>query len=152
MAATLIPRCVTRSIRAHGKRTRTCSSPSRWRTSTPCGVIFTSAVSSKSAALPSTNVISVCILPSQGEGPSVVPSGAGGLGRWSVPSGHALRPAGRRARCRPYPVYEELRVSSPVTYDAATDHWLVTRHRDVDALLRDRRFGRTYLHAASHEE
>ena len=52
----------------------------------------------------------------------------------------------------PYPVYEELRTSAPVTYDAATDHWLVTRHRDVDALLRDRRFGRTYLHAASHEE
>src|SRR6476646_4351323 len=43
----------------------------------------------------------------------------------------------------PYPVYEELRTSAPVTYDAATDHWLVTR---------DRRFGRTYLHAASHEE
>jgi len=52
----------------------------------------------------------------------------------------------------PYPVYEEQRASAPVTYDAATDHWLVTRHRDVDALLRDRRFGRTYLHAASHEE
>ena len=52
----------------------------------------------------------------------------------------------------PYPVYEELRASAPVTYDAATDHWLVTRHRDVDALLRDRRFGRTYLHAASHAE
>src|SRR2546425_8164873 len=52
----------------------------------------------------------------------------------------------------PYPVYEELRASAPVTYDAATDHWLVTRHRDVDALLRDRRFGRTYLPRASHEE
>jgi len=52
----------------------------------------------------------------------------------------------------PYPVYEELRASAPVTYDDATDHWLVTRHRDVHALLRDRRFGRTYLHAASHEE
>ena len=32
----------------------------------------------------------------------------------------------------PYPVYEELRASAPVTYDRATDHWLVTRHRDVD--------------------
>jgi 4-carboxymuconolactone decarboxylase len=32
----------------------------------------------------------------------------------------------------PYPVYEELRTSAPVIYDAATDHWLVTRHRDVD--------------------
>ena len=52
----------------------------------------------------------------------------------------------------PYPAYAELRRDAPVTYDEATDHWLVTRHRDVDALLRDRRFGRTYLHMASHEE
>ncbi len=52
----------------------------------------------------------------------------------------------------PYPAYAELRAAAPVLFDEATDHWLVTRHRDVDALLRDRRFGRTYLHAASHEE
>jgi len=51
----------------------------------------------------------------------------------------------------PYPVYAELRRDRPVAYDEATDHWLVTRHRDVDAVLRDRRFGRTYLHVASHE-
>jgi cytochrome P450 len=52
----------------------------------------------------------------------------------------------------PYPVYAELREHSPVTYDEATDHWLVSRHEDVDRILRDRRFGRTYLHAATHEE
>jgi cytochrome P450 len=52
----------------------------------------------------------------------------------------------------PYPAYAELRREAPVSYDEATDHWLVTRYRDVDAVLRDRRFGRTYLHAASHEE
>ncbi len=52
----------------------------------------------------------------------------------------------------PYPVYAELRRDRPVSYDEATDHWLVTRHADVNALLRDRRFGRTYLHVASHEE
>ncbi len=51
----------------------------------------------------------------------------------------------------PYPVYAELRRDRPVCYDAATDHWLITRHADVNALLRDRRFGRTYLHVASHE-
>ena len=51
----------------------------------------------------------------------------------------------------PYPVYAELRRDRPVCYDDATDHWLITRHADVDALLRDRRFGRTYLHVASHE-
>jgi cytochrome P450 len=33
-----------------------------------------------------------------------------------------------------------------------TDTWLVARHADVDALLRDRRLGRTYLHVATHAE
>ena len=52
----------------------------------------------------------------------------------------------------PYADYAELRESEPVHYDEATDHWLVSRYADVDALLRDRRFGRTYLHVATHEE
>ena len=52
----------------------------------------------------------------------------------------------------PYREYAELRHLAPVVYDEATDHWLISRYRDVDALLRDRRFGRTYLHMATHEE
>ena len=52
----------------------------------------------------------------------------------------------------PYADYEELRRSAPVHYDEATDHWLISRYADVDALLRDRRFGRTYVHVATHEE
>jgi cytochrome P450 len=52
----------------------------------------------------------------------------------------------------PYPAYAELRASSPVLYDDATDHWVVSRYEDVNALLRDRRFGRTYLHVASHDD
>ncbi len=52
----------------------------------------------------------------------------------------------------PYRDYEELRRSAPVVYDEATDHWLISRYADVDALLRDRRFGRTYLHTSTHEE
>lgn len=52
----------------------------------------------------------------------------------------------------PYPAYAELRQHAPVLFDPGTDHWLVTRHADVNALLRDRRFGRTYLHVASHRE
>jgi cytochrome P450 len=52
----------------------------------------------------------------------------------------------------PYPVYAELRARAPVVYDEATDHWLVSRYEDVNALLRDRRFGRTYLHRATHAE
>jgi cytochrome P450 len=52
----------------------------------------------------------------------------------------------------PYADYAELREHAPILYDEATDHWLVSRFEDVDALLRDRRFGRTYLHVGTHEE
>lgn len=52
----------------------------------------------------------------------------------------------------PYPAYDELRRAGRIHYDERTDHWLITRHADVNALLRDRRFGRTYLHLAPHEE
>ncbi len=52
----------------------------------------------------------------------------------------------------PYPLYAELRGRAPAVYDAATDHWLVARYADVNALLRDRRLGRTYRHVASDEE
>jgi cytochrome P450 len=49
-------------------------------------------------------------------------------------------------------VYERLRELAPIVYDPKTEHWLVTRYDDVNSLLRDRRFGRTYLHVATHEE
>ncbi len=52
----------------------------------------------------------------------------------------------------PYPTYERLRSGPRAAYDEGTDHFLVTRHDDVSALLRDRRLGRSYLHVASHEE
>jgi unspecific monooxygenase len=52
----------------------------------------------------------------------------------------------------PYPVYAYLREHAPVLFDAATNHYLVARYEDVNALLRDKRFGRTYLHVASHAE
>jgi cytochrome P450 len=52
----------------------------------------------------------------------------------------------------PYPVYAHLREHAPVLYDEATDHYLIARYEDVNALLRDRRFGRTYLHRATHAE
>ncbi|MGH2590811.1 MAG: cytochrome P450 [Actinomycetota bacterium] len=52
----------------------------------------------------------------------------------------------------PYPTYAELRADAPVLYDEATDHWLVSRYEDVNALLRDRRFGRTYHHLATNAE
>jgi cytochrome P450 len=52
----------------------------------------------------------------------------------------------------PYPVYSEVRSRAPVLYHEGTDHWLVSRFDDVNALLRDRRFGRTYRHVATHAE
>jgi cytochrome P450 len=52
----------------------------------------------------------------------------------------------------PYPVYSEMRERSPIWYHEPTDHWLVSRYSDVNALLRDRRFGRTYHHVATHAE
>ncbi|MEU7091093.1 cytochrome P450 [Kitasatospora aureofaciens] len=53
---------------------------------------------------------------------------------------------------RPYDVYAELREHAPVTYHEPTNQWLVSRHEDVSALLRDRRLGRTYTHRFSHQE
>ncbi|HEV2872572.1 MAG TPA: cytochrome P450, partial [Actinomycetota bacterium] len=52
----------------------------------------------------------------------------------------------------PYPAYERLRAAGRVLYDPDSDHWLVPHHADVNALLRDRRFGRTSLHVATHAE
>jgi cytochrome P450 len=52
----------------------------------------------------------------------------------------------------PYRVYDELRQQAPVSYFEPTGQWLIARHADVNALLRDRRLGRSYLHVASHEE
>jgi cytochrome P450 len=52
----------------------------------------------------------------------------------------------------PYPVFRELRDRHPVVFDERTSQWLITRHADVDRLLRDRRLGRSYLHVATHDE
>jgi cytochrome P450 len=52
----------------------------------------------------------------------------------------------------PYPAYAELRRHRPVSFHEPTGQWVVTRHADVNALLRDRRLGRSYLHVATHEE
>src|SRR5919206_539593 len=52
----------------------------------------------------------------------------------------------------PYDVYAALREHAPVVRFEPTGQWLVARYADVNALLRDRRLGRTYLHVATHEE
>jgi len=50
----------------------------------------------------------------------------------------------------PYEVYAALREHEPVAWFEPTQQWLVSRHADVNALLRDRRLGRSYLHVGSH--
>jgi cytochrome P450/membrane protein YdbS with pleckstrin-like domain len=52
----------------------------------------------------------------------------------------------------PYPAYARLRDEAPVAFCEATGQWLVSRYDDVNALLRDRRLGRSYLHLATHEQ
>jgi cytochrome P450 len=44
----------------------------------------------------------------------------------------------------PYPTYARLRAEAPLWWHADTGMWLVSRHRDVDGLLRDRRLGRVF--------
>lgn len=52
----------------------------------------------------------------------------------------------------PYPALRALREHHPVLFDERTRQWIVTRHEDVNRLLRDRRLGRSYLHVATHAE
>ncbi|MWA02137.1 cytochrome P450 [Actinomadura sp. LD22] len=52
----------------------------------------------------------------------------------------------------PYPVFARLREERPVFFHEPTGQWVISRYEDVDALLRDRRLGRSYLHVAGHEE
>ena len=52
----------------------------------------------------------------------------------------------------PYPVFQAMREHHPVLFDERTGQWLITRHADVNRLLRDRRLGRSYLHVATHED
>ena len=52
----------------------------------------------------------------------------------------------------PYPVLNEMRETAPVIHDTTSNLWLVTRHEDVRACLRDRRLGRVYDHLATAEE
>lgn len=50
-------------------------------------------------------------------------------------------------QANPYPMFADLRSSSPVFHDAAWGLTFFTRHKDVEAILRDReRFGRDFRH------
>ena len=52
----------------------------------------------------------------------------------------------------PYPAYHRIRAEVPVFKWEHYGIWCFSRFEDVNALLRDRRFGRQVLHVASREE
>lgn len=52
----------------------------------------------------------------------------------------------------PYPTYARLRAESPVAHWQALGFDCFSRHAEVNALLRDRRFGGQILHRATREE
>jgi cytochrome P450 len=52
----------------------------------------------------------------------------------------------------PYAAYQQIRAALPAFKWEQYGHWCFPTHGDVNALLRDRRFGRQILHVASREE
>ena len=52
----------------------------------------------------------------------------------------------------PYPAYHAIRAAMPVFTWEEYGYWCFARHDDVNALLRDRRFGRQILHVATRQE
>ncbi len=58
----------------------------------------------------------------------------------------------REFRANPYPVYALLRQHTPVIFRDELGMWVVSRHRDVATMLRDRRFGRSIDHILTREQ
>ena len=51
----------------------------------------------------------------------------------------------------PYAAYARIHAACPVFFWEDYGHWFLARHADVNALFRDRRFGREVTHVASRE-
>jgi cytochrome P450 len=51
----------------------------------------------------------------------------------------------------PYPAYRAIREAAPAFFWEQYGFWCFCRHRDVSALLRDRRFGRQILHVTNRD-
>lgn len=56
-----------------------------------------------------------------------------------VPTGVELTALDPAFRTDPYPVLARLRERDPVHYDAMIKRWVLTRHDDIERVLRDRR-------------
>jgi unspecific monooxygenase len=52
----------------------------------------------------------------------------------------------------PYPTYATLRREAPIFYYEPWGKWILTRYRDIDRLLRDKRLGRVIHHVTAPEE
>ena len=52
----------------------------------------------------------------------------------------------------PYPAYEAMRAAGPAVFWEQLGLWCLTGHDEVNAVLRDKRFGREILHVATREE
>jgi cytochrome P450 len=52
----------------------------------------------------------------------------------------------------PYPAYRAIRGAAPIFKWEQYGHWCFVRHEDVNALLRDRRFGRQISHVLSRQQ
>jgi len=63
-----------------------------------------------------------------------------------------LDPRDAQFYSNPYPIYQRLHNECPVFKWEQYGHWCFSRFDDVNALLRDRRFGRQILHVATREE
>ena len=63
-----------------------------------------------------------------------------------------LDPRAAQFYANPYPAYQRLHAECPVFQWEQYGHWCFSRFDDVNAALRDRRFGRQILHVASREE
>ena len=52
----------------------------------------------------------------------------------------------------PYPAFEAMRAVGPAVFWEQLGRWCLTGYDDVNAVLRDKRFGREILHVATREE
>ena len=52
----------------------------------------------------------------------------------------------------PYPAFEAMRAAGPAVFWEQLGLWCLTGYDDVNAVLRDKRFGREILHVATREE
>jgi len=73
----------------------------------------------------------------------------------------AVDPASRRASAQPrepgfyrdpYAFYDAIHATTPTFFWENYGHWCFTRFRDVNGLLRDKRFGRQILHLMTRDE